>query len=101
MAAGGFTGSGISGSATMASPDNVSPVTPSVQIPTTTSTRTSNSVVVIPQQQQNQQSGSQIVPIPMNGGSRSQGSDQMSAGVSESGVLNSLWQTLLLTKLSE
>ena len=101
MAAGGFTGSGISGSATMASADNVSPVTQSVQIPTTTSTRTSNSVVVIPQQQQNQQSGSQIVPIPMNGGSRSQGSDQMSAGVSESDVLNSLWQTLLLTKLSE
>ena len=101
MAAGGFTGSGISGSATMASADNVSPVTQSVQIPTTTSTRTSNSVVVIPQQQQNQQPGSQIVPIPMNGGSRSQGSDQMSAGVSESDVLNSLWQTLLLTKLSE
>ena len=101
MAAGGFTGSGISGSATMASLDKVSPVTPSVQIPTTTSTRTSNSVVVIPQQQQNQQPGSQIVPIPMNGGSRSQGADQMSTGVSESDVLNSLWQTLLLTKLSE
>ena len=102
MAAGGFTGSGISGSSSMASADNVSPVTQwKVQIPTTTSTRTSNSVVVIPQQQQNQQEGSQIVPIPMNGGSRSQGSDQMSAGVSESDVLNSLWQTLLLTKLSE
>ena len=74
---------------------------PQVPLPATTAATQSNSVVVIPQQQQNQQSGSQIIPIPMNGGSRSQGADQMSAGVSESDVLNSLWQTLLLTKLSE
>ena len=74
---------------------------PQVPLPATTAASQSNSVVVIPQQQQNQQSGSQIIPIPMNGGSRSQGADQMSAGVSESDVLNSLWQTLLLTKLSE
>ncbi len=74
---------------------------PQVPLPAASNASRSNNVVVIPQQQQNQQSGSQIIPIPMNGGSRSQGVDQMSAGVSESDVLNSLWQTLLLTKLSE
>lgn len=41
----------------------------------------------------------QMIPVPLQ--SRNQSSDQMVATVSESELLNSLWNTLLLTKLSE
>ena len=95
MVEGGYTGPGISGSSS-----NVSAVTETPQVPVADSTGTSQSnniAVLVPQEQQNAQGGPQFVPIPMGGNEVASASQQM---VPESLILNSLWHTALLTKLS-
>jgi len=66
-----------------------------------TSSQSSGLVIMVPvggQQQVQPATQSQMIPVPIQ--SKNQ-SNQMVATVSESELLNSLWNTLLLTKLSE
>ena len=71
---------------------------PQVPVADSTGTSQSNNVaVLVPQEQQNAQGGPQFVPIPMGGNEVASASQQM---VPESLILNSLWHTALLTKLS-
>ena len=72
----------------------------SPQVPVADSTGTSQSnniAVLVPQEQQNAQGGPQFVPIPMGGNEVASVPQQT---VPESLILNSLWHTALLTKLS-